>query len=190
MCTGIVFLMASLLLSGCGFKLRGYDSVGQLHFKTVLLQNEQSVRSEVKLAIRKQLALSGAEQVASEKQAEVLIRFEPTFYKVSRTAYSGEGDATAELLKMAQSFTAVWSLTGNILVTGRVETYRDRQIDTGALLAAEQELMGMHESMAEDLARQVMDRINRAAQKQFKVLEQADVPASPTLDVPDMIVTP
>jgi len=175
MWTGMVFLMASLLLSGCGFHLRGYDTVGEVHFKTVLLKFSPNVRGEVKLALRKQLELSGVMVVSSEKEAEVLIQLNPTLYKVSRTAFSGQGDATAELLSMSQSFTATWTLTGNPLVSGSVETYRDRQIDTAALLAAEQELIGMRESMAGDLARQMMDRINRAVQKQFSVSE----PVSP-----------
>jgi len=162
-----VALILTLFLSGCGFQLRGYDTVGQVHFQTVLLQNEAGVRPEVKLAIRKQLELSGVQIVASESEAEVLIRLRPTGYRVSRTAYSGLGDATAELLSMSQPFTAVWVLTGNDVVSGSVETYRDRQIETDALLAAEQELIGMQQSMAENLARQMMDRINRAVQKQF-----------------------
>lgn len=171
MWAGILGLTASLLLSGCGFHLRGYDTVGEVQFKTVQLQSSPSVRLEVKLALRKQLELSGVNIVSSEKEAEVLIQLSPTHYKVSRTAFSGQGDATAELLSMSQSFTATWALTGNPLVSGSVETYRDRQIDTAALLASEQELIGMRESMAGDLARQMMDRINRAVQKQFSVSE-------------------
>jgi len=171
MWAGILGLTASLLLSGCGFHLRGYDTVGEVQFKTVQLQSSPSVRLEVKLALRKQLELSGVNIVSSEKEAEVLIQLSPTHYKVSRTAFSGQGDATAELLSMSQSFTATWALTGNLLVSGSVETYRDRQIDTAALLASEQELIGMRESMAGDLARQMMDRINRAVQKQFSVSE-------------------
>ena len=171
MWTGSVFLMVSLLLNGCGFQLRGYGSIGEIHFKTVLLKSSPGVRTEVKQALRKQLELSGVSLVSSEKQAEVLIQLNPTHYKVSRTAYSGQGDATAELLSMSQSFTATWVLTGNPLVSGSVETYRDRQIDTAALLASEQELVGMRENMADELARQMMDRINRAVQKQFSISE-------------------
>jgi len=160
---GILFLS----FSGCGFQLRGMDSLGQLQFKTVFVQNESQARIEVQQALRKQLAMSGVQQLHSEQQAEIIIRLQPTQYQVSRTAYSGQGDATAELLKMSQSFTAVWGLTGNVLVTGSVETYRDRQIETAALLASEQEVIDMRRSMAEVLARQMMDRINRAVQQRF-----------------------
>jgi LPS-assembly lipoprotein len=160
-------------LSGCGFQLRGMDSLGQLQFKTVFVQNELQARVEVQQALRKQLALSGVQKLDSEHEAEVIIRLQPTGYHVSRTAYSGQGDATAELLKMSLSFTAIWGLTGNVLVTGTTEVYRDRQIETAALLASEQELVDMRQSMAEALARQMMDRINRAVQKRFALEEPA-----------------
>lgn len=162
-------LFTTLFITGCGFHLRGMDSLGQLQFKTVFVQNESQARLEVQQALRKQLDLSGVQRVDSAQQAEVVIRLQPTHYQVSRTAFSGQGDATAELLKMSQSFTAIWGLTGNILVTGAVETYRDRQIETAALLASEQEVIGMRQSMAEALARQMMDRINRAVQKRFSL---------------------
>ncbi len=169
-------LVAGVLLSsvsGCGFHLRGMGSLGPLQFKTVLIENESQARIEIQQALRRQLALSGVQRVDSAQQAEVIIRLQPTHYHVSRTAYSGQGDATAELLKMSQSFTAVWGLTGNDLVTGTVETYRDRQIETAALLASEQEVIDMRQSMAEALARQMMDRINRAVQQRFALPEKA-----------------
>ncbi|VAW49049.1 hypothetical protein MNBD_GAMMA04-903 [hydrothermal vent metagenome] len=169
----VFLLLLTLFITGCGFQLRGMDSLGQLQFKTVFVQNESQARIEIQQALRKQLALSGVQRVDLASQAEVVIRLQPTSYKVSRTAFSGQGDATAELLKMSQSFTAFWGLTGNTLVTGTVETYRDRQIETAALLASEQEVIGMRQSMAEALARQMMDRINRAVQKQFGLSESA-----------------
>ncbi|MCF6254289.1 MAG: hypothetical protein L3J38_06020 [Thiomicrorhabdus sp.] len=174
----IVSLFVSVL-SGCGFQLRGMDSLGQLQFKTVFVQNELQARIEVQQALRKQLAMSGVQKLDSEHQAEVIIRLQPTAYSVSRTAYSGQGDATAELLKMSQSFTAVWGTTGNVLVTGTAETYRDRQIETAALLASEQELIDMRQSMAEALARQMMGRINRAVQQQFNLAKPATDSSKP-----------
>ena len=164
---GCLALFVMSFVSGCGFHLRGYDSVGQVSFKTVFLQNELQTRPELQRAIRNQLGLSGVSIVNSESLAEVVLQLQPTAYSVSRTAFSGQGDATAELLKMSQSFKAIWVLTGNELVAGTVDTYRDRQIEVGALLTSEQELEGMRQSMAEDLARQMMDRINRAVQQRF-----------------------
>jgi len=165
-------LLALLSLSGCGFHLRGLDSVGQSQFKTVQLQNVAGVRSEMLLAIRKQMALSGVEVVDSELKAEVIILLKPTFYKVSRTAYSGQGDVTGELLKMGQSFSAIWTLSGEELTKGQLETFRDRQIETSAMLASDEELTEIRQSMAEALVRQLMDRINRAVIKQAELQSQ------------------
>ncbi len=167
----VILLVAVLWLSGCGFQLRGYDTLGEVHFKTALLTFSSDVRPEVQFALRKQLERSGVHLVDSEKEAEIWIQLPPTQYKVSRTAFSGQGDATAELLSMSQPFVVTWVLSGNHLVKGRVETYRDRQIDTAALLASEQELVSIRENMADDLARSIMDRINRAVQKQFSLSE-------------------
>lgn len=161
-----LLLLAVLFLSGCGFHLRGLDSVGQSQFTTVQLQNIAGVRSEVLLAIRKQMALSGVTIVDSELKAEVIIMLNPTFYQVTRTAYSGQGDTTGELLKMGQSFSAIWALSGEELAKGQLETFRDRQIEVSAMLASDQELTEIRQDMAEALARQLMDRINRAVIKQ------------------------
>ncbi len=164
-------LMVSLLimmtagLSGCGFHLRGLDSVGDTQFKTVKLQSTTGVRPEVLQAIRSQLAQSGVKLVDSLAAAELQIVLHPTVYKASRTAYSGLGDTTAEFLRMEQGFAATLVATEQMVVTSSVQTYRDRQIDTGALLAANRELSSIQREMAEDLARKMMDRINRAMLK-------------------------
>jgi LPS-assembly lipoprotein len=152
-------------LSGCGFHLRGFDRVGDMQFKTVKLQALPGVRPEVQQAMRSQLAQSGVQLVDSLAAAEVQIILQPTVYKVNRTASSGLGDTTAEFLRMEQSFTAIVVATEETLVTSSAKAYRDRQIDTAALLAANRELRGIHREMAEDLVMNIMERINRAMVK-------------------------
>ena len=165
--TLMMLIMAVMLtsLSGCGFHLRGLDSVGDMQFKTVKLQVLPGVRPEVQQAMRSQLAQSGVQLVDSLAAAELQIILQPTVYKVNRTAYSGLGDTTAEFLRMEQSFSAITVATDEPVVASRVQTYRDRQIDTGALLAANRELGSIHREMAEDLVMKIMDRINRAMLK-------------------------
>lgn len=152
-------------LSGCGFHLRGLDRVGEMQFKTVKLQSIAGVRPEVQQAMRSQLAQSGVKLVDSLAAAELQIILQPTAYKVNRTAYSGLGDTTAEFLRMEQSFSAIVVATEKTLVSSSVQTYRDRQIDTAALLAANRELGSIHREMAEDLVINIMERINRAMLK-------------------------
>ncbi len=152
-------------LSGCGFHLRGLDRVGDMQFKTVKLQTLPGVRPEVQQAMRAQLAQSGVQLVDSLAAAELQIILQPTVYKVNRTATSGLGDTTAEFLRMEQSFSAIVVSTEETIVTSSAQTYRDRQIDTTALLAANRELRSIHREMAEDLVMNIMERINRAMLK-------------------------
>ncbi|MDA3808270.1 MAG: hypothetical protein PF440_10235 [Thiomicrorhabdus sp.] len=159
----LIVMMAGL--SGCGFHLRGFDRVGDMQFKTVKLQTLPGVRPEVEQAMRSQLAQSGVQLVDSLAAAEVQIILQPTVYKVNRTAYSGTGDTTAEFLRMQQSFSAILVATEETLVTSSAQAYRDRQIDTAALLAANRELHSIHREMAEDLVMNIMERINRAMAK-------------------------
>lgn len=161
----VIVASSMLSLNGCGFHLRGLDTVGQTQFKSVQLQNVAGVRPEVLQAIRSQMALSGVTVVDSMAAAELQLVFQPTIYSASRTAYSGQGDTTAELLKMSQPFTALWVATDESFMSTQVHSYRDRQIDTAAILAANRELGAIHREMAEGLARQLMDRINRALLK-------------------------
>jgi len=161
-------LIATLLislLSGCGFHLRGLNSVGESQFKTVQLNNLMAASSEIQKALRSQLKSSGIVLVDSISEAEVQITLQATLFKASRTAYSGQGDATAEMLKMTQSFSAISVSSEQPITAGSVETYRDRQIETNAMLAADNELNSIKQEMAELLARQLMDRINRALSK-------------------------
>lgn len=161
--TFLVALTASL--NGCGFHLRGLDNLGNVQFKTVQLKIDSGVRPEVAQAMRSQLAQSGVELVDSLGAAEVQITLHSTAYSVNRTAHSGRGDATAEFLKMQQSFSAMVVATEESIASGSAQTHRDRQIDPGALMAADRELRSIHREMAEDLVRQMMNRINRAMSK-------------------------
>ena len=168
-------LLSTLLISfltGCGFHLRGLDSMGQMQFTTVQLQNVSGVSIEIQKALRRQLRSAGVKLVDSMDQAEVQISFKPTEFKTSRTAYSGQGDTTAELLKMSQFFSANLMATDQLIIADSVSTYRDRQIETTALLASNNELQSIKQEMANILARQLVDRINRALLKQTSEVSQ------------------
>lgn len=156
----LLVLLASLL-TGCGFHLRGLDSVGQVQFKRLQLNNLPAASREVQKALRNQLKLSGVQLVDSIADAEVQITLQASQFKASRTAFSDQGDATAEMLKMSQAFSAMQVSTEQTIVSASVQTYRDRQIETSALLAADSELKSIKQDMATVLARQILDRVNR-----------------------------
>jgi LPS-assembly lipoprotein len=160
-----LLVMMTAGLNGCGFHLRGLDRIGYMQFKTVKLQSLAGVRPEIEQAMRSQLAQSGVQLVDSMAAAELQIILQPTLYKVNRTAYSGLGDTTAEFMSMEQPFSAILVATDETIVSSSAQAYRDRQIDTAALLAANSELGSIHREMAEDLVMNIMERINRAMLK-------------------------
>lgn len=167
--------LSVLHLAGCGFHLRGMGNVGQVTFSTVMLVNDSAMRADVRQALRAQLASSGVKVVEKLNEADIAIEFVPTAYRVTRTATSGLGDTSSELLRMDQGFSV--SQGDALVVSGVASTYRDRQIDNAAILAANRELTNIQRQMAETLARQVIDRVNRAMLKQAKTQSSAPVVA-------------
>jgi len=158
-----LLLLLVTQLSACGFHLRGMDSVGALTFKSAQLQVGKSVMPGIESALQRQLNYSGV-TLLDNQTAEVQIQLLATNYTASRTTTSGLGDTTSELLKMTQSFKVIDLVTGQNIVSDSSSVYRDRQINTAAVLSSDSELRSIKKNMAEDLARQILDRIRRAMQ--------------------------
>jgi len=81
--------------------------------------------------------------------------------QVSRTSFSTTGETTSELIKLTQAFSAQRIVDEVDIVKTQVTTLRDRQIDPSQLLAAARELEDIERQMQQDLARQLIDRVNR-----------------------------
>ena len=63
---------------------------------------------------------------------------------------------------MKQAFEVEEVATEAMLLTAEVSSYRDQQIDNNALLASSRELQDIQKQMSQEIARQIVDRINRA----------------------------
>lgn len=158
----MVLLMVASVMSGCGFHLRGYDSGGQAQFKSVKLTDLQSVQGDVSDALRQQLKASGVVVTPSLSGAELEVSFAKTYSHRSKTSYTGTGDVSSVLLTMKQAFEVQEVATESLLLSAEVSSYRDHQINNDALLASNRELEEIQQQMARDLARQIVERINRA----------------------------
>jgi len=158
----LLFLLVTQL-SACGFHLRGMDSAGALTFKSAQIQVGKGVMPGIESALQRQLKYSGV-TLLDNQTAEVQIQLLATNYSASRTTTSGLGDTTSELLKMTQSFKVVDLVTGQNIVSDSSSVYRDRQINTAAVLSSDSELRSIKKNMTEDLARQILDRVRRAMQ--------------------------
>lgn len=150
-------------LSACGFHLRGMESTGALTFKSAQIEVTEGVMSDIEGALERQLTYAGV-TLLDNQTADIQINLLATSYSASRTTTSGLGDTTSELLKMTQSFKVVDLVTGQNIVADSSSVYRDRQINTEAVLSSDSELRSIKKTMTEDLARQILDRIRRAMQ--------------------------
>lgn len=188
------WLMLSVLLlalTACGFHLKGMGPNAKASFQSIYLSQTAGVRADVLRTLTQLLKASDVQIVEISKDAELILALEPTGYQVSRTSISGQGDTTSELLKMSQTFGVELQnaqAERTPLLTATVSSYRDRRIQTAAALASNRELQDIQLQMAFDVANQVIDRINRAYQRQAKTPVETEVAAQknakvkPTLD--------
>ncbi|WP_373019510.1 LPS assembly lipoprotein LptE [Thiomicrorhabdus sp.] len=155
-------LFVATLLSGCGFHLRGYGTAGEAQFKSVKLSGLELVQNDVEDALKQQLKSSGVIISSSLVGAELEVRLSKTYVHQSKTSYTGTGDVSSVLLTMKQAFEVEEVATEAMLLTAEVSSYRDQQIDNNALLASSRELQDIQKQMSQEIARQIVDRINRA----------------------------
>lgn len=176
---GLWLLVAFLMLSACGFHLKGLNQVGSVSFQTVKLSGATGVRADLISALTQQLKVAGVEVVEDLAQAELEIRLSPTQTQVSRTSLTAQGDTASELIKLSQPFSA-WQVADNLLVVeATASSFRDRRLDSAAALAAHQELQSLQKQMAQEVALQVIDRISRASARANTNAEFKKVPAAP-----------
>jgi len=170
---GLLSLIALLVsqLSACGFHLRGTGSTGVLPFASVHIQQDAGVNQTLSMALQRQFSQSGvtvvggvddvADKVSDKAVAQVQLQLTKTGYTASQTSASGLGDSASEVIKMSQTFKLMDMSSEKTLSSGTVTAYRDRQINNSASLASDSELRSIQKSMSQQLARQIMDRIQR-----------------------------
>lgn len=159
-----LLLFSSVLLSGCGFHLRGYGTPQEALFKTVKLSGLEGVTQEVQLALRDQFEARGVVIMPSLVDAELDIKLQRTYTHSSKTSYTGSGDVASVLLTLKQSFMVEEVATEKLLLSGETVAYRDHKIDNIALLASNRELQEIKQQMANEVVSQLVERINRRLQ--------------------------
>lgn len=158
----VAILSMVFTLTACGFHLKGVGKNAVATFESIQLVNTDGVRADILRSLEQQLKASDVKVVNHMADAQIVLSFQPTNYTVSRTSISGQGDATSELIKMAQSIRVEDVATEKELVKTVVQVYRDRRIDNAAALASNRELRSIQQQMANDIAVQIIDRINRS----------------------------
>lgn len=153
---------SAAVLSGCGFRLRGTGALAGARYQSVFLRGESGVPAELANSLRQQLRGLGVVVTEAFADAEVVIELGRYNRQLSRTSRSATGEATSELIRLTQSFRAERIADEQEIIAADVIAMRDRQIDPNQLLAAARELEDIERQMQQDLARQLIDRINRS----------------------------
>jgi LPS-assembly lipoprotein len=167
----LVVLLSVELLSGCGFHLRGVGSGGEAQFQSVKLDGIQQLDPLLREALQQQLSAGGVRLADTLGSAQLWLQLDRTHWKQTRTGYSG-GDTASILLTLKQHFKVQDVASETWILDAQATTYRDHTIDINARLASDRELQEIREQMSDEVARQIIDRINRALAQQR--LQSAD----------------
>lgn len=161
-------------VAGCGFRLRGTGPLAGASYKRVQLLGTEKVPAELASALRQQWRGLGVELTDSISQADIVVQLAQYDRNISRTAFSATGETTSELIKLSQSFMAFRVEDEAEIINTQVVALRDRQTDPAQQLAAARELQDIERQMQQDLARQLIDRINRTYHQLESVGEPKD----------------
>lgn len=167
---GFSLFSSLLLLSACGFHLKGMGAQSAMTFQTAKVETS-GTNHDLLIALESQLKFRQIKLVNSMADANVVIRLGATQIQRTKTGSTATGNTGAELVKMIQPFSALDVKSDQMILSSSAKAFRDRNIDESALLTAERELRSLTKAMAYDLASQVIDRINRSNSKRLK-LEQ------------------
>lgn len=171
--TALLSVLAILLnvqISGCSFQLRGSGSeFANTQLQVVSLRAEPDADSAIKTDIANLLPqtidLQIVQQVVPLKNAsaeqvaqEVFLVLGSTKKQQKRTAVSVVGETTAEFIRWVQPY-QVLNLRGELLFSDEAFAYRDRQMDPQGLMAANQEVYELQQQMAQEIAEQIVRRL-------------------------------
>jgi len=160
----ISIVLFSLLLSSCGFHLKGLNQV-QANYQSIKIVDEHLASTDVQRELRQQFAGMGVRVVKSLSDADLELTLMPTQLDVSVTGRTGKGDVSSELLKMSQSFKVNKVASEEELLDATVISFRDRNVSSGLLQASSRELRSIKRQMSADICLKIVKRINYSLEK-------------------------
>lgn len=154
-------ITASLLLTACGFHLKGTEELGAFNFEAVTLAASNGTNADLFNRFERTLTSQGLNDNLSKnsQKAAIEIKLGKTDFKAVKTSAGELGQTTSQLLRMSQAYEILDAQTGKVLVADRVQTLRDRRINPAAILAAERESRSIRETMQNDLIGQILRRV-------------------------------
>ncbi|HID00264.1 MAG TPA: hypothetical protein EYP05_02835 [Piscirickettsiaceae bacterium] len=147
-------LLALVPLGGCGWHLRGSTVDLSTAIQAIALE-DQGVDEGIYRALTLRLQSAG---VVVTPAAELRLVLAPTRWHINRAQVTLTGDTAAELMSLKQPF-SVWR-AGVRLLVDEVVVYRDHQIDTAALAAAEAQRRSLRAQMRREAAEQILRQLS------------------------------
>jgi LPS-assembly lipoprotein len=159
-----LLLILSLLLSGCGFQLRGAGGATDVELGAVLVQSTGD--SQIAAAVRAQLRVADVVLVENAAEAELILSLQGEHF--DRTVLSvapDTGKVEEYLLTLGINLSVTDRDASTLLATERVSASRDYPFDENAALG----MFSLEARIREDLSRQlasgIIRRVNAIAGK-------------------------
>lgn len=154
----LLLISALLLLSGCGFHLRGNIDL-PADLKTMHVQGA-SKYSDFGVELRRNLRSNGVEVVDSASAAKVVLKISNSVYNRRLLTASG---ATGKVAEYELLYTLIVSLHDRkgtqLLAPQRLRQLRDYTFDRDSVLGKSNEEASLRKDMERDMARQVLNRL-------------------------------
>lgn len=160
-----VLLILALLLSACGFHLKGMGEAATATYHSIKITQNSGVRTDLAQALNQQFQSMGVKVVDNLADAELVLNLPATQLKTSITARDANGNVSGELLKMIQPFNAQVVATEKEVIAAQAVAFRDRSVNAAQAQASNREFQSIQRQMVAEVALQVIDRLNRAYSK-------------------------
>ncbi len=151
-------LLTALLLSACGFHLRGQAS---MPFKTLYL-NAENPGSELVAELRRKLEVNRVQLVNAADQAEVTLNIVSEISDKQILSLGGDGRVNEFRLIYRVSLRAYDRQQQDWVPAEVAELRRDYRYDDTQALAKQAEETMLIQSLRSDMAQQIMRRLSRA----------------------------
>ncbi|HEY6093916.1 MAG TPA: LPS assembly lipoprotein LptE [Gallionellaceae bacterium] len=156
-----LLLMVTLLLSACGFHLRGHDLQGKEYpFQSLYLKTPSETPFTTEL--RMQLELNKIVLASSPAQADLTLEVVAENTNKQIMALSGAGQIREYQLRYTVSLRAYDRQQNDWLNADEIVLQRSMTYDDSQILAKEQEEAMIMRDMRADAAQQVLRRLARA----------------------------
>jgi len=154
----LILVSALVLLSGCGFHLRGNidlpADLQQMHVQGV------TKYSDLGLELRRSLKASGVNVVKGVKAAQVILKVSPPAFERRLLSVSGASGKVAEYELIYTLNMSLHDRQGQVLLAPQtVRQLRDYTFDRDNVLGKGNEEARLKANMRRDLVRQVLTRL-------------------------------